>query len=1181
LANHTYANAGSYAAILTVNDGHGGTDTASVAISATAAQTPTFPVTTVLDNFNRADGAVGSNWIDQTSAYTISANALVQSAGDSYIEWNGSSFGSNQEAFVTLSAITSTAPEHNLMLKTQGTTWSSGHIEVCYKATASRVTVNTFTPPSTWQSYGTISGVTFAPGNQFGARALSNGTVQVYKNGVLLGSVSVAGWPYAALGGRIGLSASRATSSRFDDFGGGNYSVVAPPPNVPPIANAVGAPRSGNAPLPVSFSGATSTDANGDSLTYAWTFGDGGSATGRLANHTYANAGSYAAILTVNDGHGGTDTASVAISVAAMNNTPPVANAVGVPRSGIAPLPVSFSGATSTDANGDSLTFAWTFGDGGSATGRLANHTYANAGSYAAILTVNDGHGGTDTASVAISATAAQTPTFPVTTVLDNFNRADGAVGSNWIDQTSAYTISANALVQSAGDSYIEWNGSSFGSNQEAFVTLSAITSTAPEHNLMLKTQGTTWSSGHIEVCYKATASRVTVNTFTPPSTWQSYGTISGVTFAPGNQFGARALSNGTVQVYKNGVLLGSVSVAGWPYAALGGRIGLSASRATSSRFDDFGGGNYSVVAPPPNVPPVANAVGAPRSGNAPLPVSFSGATSTDSNGDSLTFAWTFGDGGGATGRLANHTYANAGSYAAILTVNDGHGGTDTASVAISVGALNTPPVANAVGVPRSGNAPLPVSFSGATSTDANGDSLTFAWTFGDGGSATGRLANHTYANAGSYAAILTVNDGHGGTDTASVAISVAVLNNTPPVANAVGVPRSGIAPLPVSFSGATSTDANGDSLTFAWTFGDGGSATGRLASHTYANAGSYAAILTVNDGRGGTDTASVAISVAPVTPGTFPYTTVLDNFNRANGAVGGSWVDQTTAFTIDANALALSSGDSYIEWNGATFGPDQEAFVTLSVINTSANEHNLMLKTQGTTWSTGHIEVCYKASSSNVSVITFTPPSTWKTFGTISGVTFTPGDQFGARALSTGAVQVYKNGALVGSVSVAGWAYASLGGRIGLSCSRATSSRYDNFGGGNYGAALAVAALPEPDQTAQDLPSPLAESLANGPPQSSIAPPTAVSLSTAFPNPSNGAVSFTLTLPIDDDVSLSIVDIQGREVWSAPARRYGAGRWSLRWDGVTTRGTTHAGIFFARVRVGSQQFLRRFAVVQ
>src|SRR5439155_20597421 len=121
--------------------------------------------------------------------------------------------------------------------------------------------------------------------------------------------------------------------------------------------------------------------------------------------------------------------------------------------------------------------------------------------------------------------------------------------------------------------------------------------------------------------------------------------------------------------------------------------------------------------------------------------VNFSGATSTDSNGDWLTFSWAFGDGGTAVGRLASHTYTTAGSYAAILTVNDGRGGTDTASVAITATppAGNVPPVANATGAPQSGTVPLAVNFSGATSTDANGDSLTFAWTFGDGGTATGR----------------------------------------------------------------------------------------------------------------------------------------------------------------------------------------------------------------------------------------------------------------------------------------------------------------------------------------------------------------------------------------------------------------------------------------------------------
>jgi hypothetical protein len=386
---------------------------------------------------------------------------------------------------------------------------------------------------------------------------------------------------------------------------------------------------------------------------------------------------------------------------------------------------------------------------------------------------------------------------------------------------------------------------------------------------------------------------------------------------------------------------------------------------------------------------------------------------------------------------------------------------------------------------------------------------------------------------------------------------------NAVPVAVAAGVPATGSAPLVVSFSGAASTDANGDSLTYAWTFGDGGTATGRLASHTYAANGAYAAILTVADGFGGTDTASVAISVVAATA--FPQTAVLDNFNRANGAIGANWIDEPTQFSIASNTLRPNNLDSYIEWNGATFGPNQEVFVTLTTVATSAPEHNLMLKTQGSTWAAGHIEVSYYAPGQQVTVYTLTAPATWTAYGTINGVTFTAGQQFGARALADGTVQVFRNGVLLGSTSVAGWPFSAQGGRIGLSTARASTARFDNFGGGNVTLASAQAA-PAVD---------------GSPAVSEAALPTRLALSSPFPNPTPDGISLSLSLPEAREVSVSVLDVQGREIWKLPARTYGAGRWALNWDGRTPRGPVSAGVYLARVRVGGETFLRRIAVIR
>jgi glucose/arabinose dehydrogenase len=91
---------------------------------------------------------------------------------------------------------------------------------------------------------------------------------------------------------------------------------------------------------------------------------------------------------------------------------------------------------------------------------------------------------------------------------------------------------------------------------------------------------------------------------------------------------------------------------------------------------------------------------------------------------------------------------------------------------------------------------------------------------------------------------------------------------NLAPTANANGVPTSGNPPLTVNFSSAGSGDPDGDILTYDWDFDDGSQHSSQAnPSHQYTASGSYTATLTVDDGRGKTDTDTVQITVGSGPP--------------------------------------------------------------------------------------------------------------------------------------------------------------------------------------------------------------------------------------------------------------------------------------------------------------------------
>jgi PKD repeat protein len=153
---------------------------------------------------------------------------------------------------------------------------------------------------------------------------------------------------------------------------------------------------------------------------------------------------------------------------------------------------------------------------------------------------------------------------------------------------------------------------------------------------------------------------------------------------------------------------------------------------------------------------PVAQFTASPLSGVAPLLVTF-----TDTSTGTITgWSWDFGDGATSDAQNPTHTYNNAGSYTARLTVT-GPDGSDTKTQSITVSAPTPAPVARFSASPLSGVAPLLVTF-----TDTSTGTITgWSWDFGDGATSTVKSPTHTYNKAGSYTARLTVT-GPGGSDT-------------------------------------------------------------------------------------------------------------------------------------------------------------------------------------------------------------------------------------------------------------------------------------------------------------------------------------------------------------------------------------------------------------------------------
>lgn len=174
-------------------------------------------------------------------------------------------------------------------------------------------------------------------------------------------------------------------------------------------------------------------------------------------------------------------------------------------------------------------------------------------------------------------------------------------------------------------------------------------------------------------------------------------------------------------------------------------------------------------------------------------------------------------------------------------------------------GSSNIPPVAIIEASTVSGDAPLLIDFDGSASTDADGDTLTYLWDFGNGDTAEEALNTYEFVQPGSYEVTLTVNDGRASA-TATTTITV---NITEVIADFIVDKTQGVAPITINFDASSSYNPASGLLTYDWDFGDGTIAEGEQVAHLYKSPGVFTAMLTVTNNEGKSDTKSMDITVA------------------------------------------------------------------------------------------------------------------------------------------------------------------------------------------------------------------------------------------------------------------------------------------------------------------------------
>jgi VCBS repeat-containing protein len=297
-------------------------------------------------------------------------------------------------------------------------------------------------------------------------------------------------------------------------------------------------------------------------------------------------------------------------------------------------------------------------------------------------------------------------------------------------------------------------------------------------------------------------------------------------------------------------------------------------------------------------------------------------------------------------------------------TVTDGNGGTDTATVNVTITGVNDAPAAvddNATFGEDDGASILAVV---GNDTDPDGDTLTVGaidttGTVGtvslSGGTVSydpnGQFENLAVGDTAIDTCTYTVTDGNGGTDTATVNVTITGVNDVPTAVddNATFGEDDGASILAVV---GNDTDPDGDTLTVGAidTTGTTGSVSLSGGTVSYDPNGQFESLAvgetaidtftyTVTDGNGGTDTATVNVTITGVND---VPTAVDDNatFGEGDGAsvlavVGNDTDPDGDTLTVGAIDTTGTTGSVSLSGGTVSYDPNGQ-FESLAVGDTA-----------------------------------------------------------------------------------------------------------------------------------------------------------------------------------------------------------------------------------------------------